>query len=505
MGRAARWFLGLLGGKKAAVDSGSTAENRPAKEKKRWGFMKSFRERDRASQQSRPSPQPKEHRKGSYREARMESISDDGDEQGKHAIAVAAATAAVAEAAVAAAQAAAVVVRLTSSGRSAGLVVSRAAKRDEWAAVKIQAAFRGYLAFTHPYFSFWSDDACGDAVACRKGMTFNSTARRALRALKGLVKLQALVRGNIVRKQAAETLRCMQALVRVQARAHARRALRLEAARSSRSSRSNPAPPTPEKFENQMRSNSSKTDRIGSLKRSSSSKKKGLDGSHKNGNQSAHWNWLDQWMEERYWDGGGEVPKTADDEKNAKILEVDPGKPPQFTSKRKTSRYISSSSPLTSDQNSAPDSPSKDSTTAQLSAPSPSSTIDNSPAPLRFPVTKPEDPGESPRFFSATSQAGSSRRGPFTPTTLDYSLSLFSGYSDCPNYMTNTESSRAKARSQSAPKQRPELEKSGSIKRLSSGHSNGFPAQRSSLQAKFANKAYPGSGRLDRLGMPVRM
>ncbi|WVZ24379.1 hypothetical protein V8G54_002923 [Vigna mungo] len=67
--------------------------------------------------------------------------------------------------------------------------------KEDVAAIKIQAFFRGHL------------------------------ARRAYKALKGLVKVQALVRGVWVRKQSRIAMQCMHALVRLQVRVRSRQLL----------------------------------------------------------------------------------------------------------------------------------------------------------------------------------------------------------------------------------------------------------------------------------------
>ncbi|KAJ7949276.1 Protein IQ-DOMAIN like [Quillaja saponaria] len=66
-------------------------------------------------------------------------------------------------------------------------------KIEESAAIKIQTAFRGYL------------------------------ARKALQALKGIVKLQAIIRGTAVRRQAMSTLKCLQSIVNIQSQVCAKR------------------------------------------------------------------------------------------------------------------------------------------------------------------------------------------------------------------------------------------------------------------------------------------
>lgn len=140
MGKASKWFRAVLGLKKPdpSLDHPQTTRS---KEKRGWSLVKSHREKEHDHQ----------HRQQDI-EANKSGVlygQEFEEDPNKHALAVAAATAAVAEAAVAAAQAAAEVVRLTSSGRcvnnSVAYVRGSIGLREDFAAVKIQAAFRGYL------------------------------------------------------------------------------------------------------------------------------------------------------------------------------------------------------------------------------------------------------------------------------------------------------------------------------------------------------------------------
>ncbi|RWW77848.1 hypothetical protein BHE74_00013964 [Ensete ventricosum] len=199
MGKAGRWLRSFLTGKKKDANKEKAESSSPLptktrsapisvpapRDKKRWSFR-------RSAGPGKTSGSPE-----LSISAPVQGLSAAEIEQKRHAMAVVVATAAAADAAVAAAQAAAAVIRLTTT---ASTKHKSSTVDEDAAAVKIQSAFRAYLNQILPQ------------------------ARKALCALRGLVKLQALVRGHLVRKQAAATLLRIQALVTAQGRARARMA-----------------------------------------------------------------------------------------------------------------------------------------------------------------------------------------------------------------------------------------------------------------------------------------
>ncbi|XP_051119435.1 protein IQ-DOMAIN 22-like [Andrographis paniculata] len=304
---------------------------------------------------------------------------------------------------------------------------ARYGRREVRAAVTIQSHFRAYL------------------------------SRRALRALRALVKLQALVRGNNERKKMANHMRRMQALVHAQARARALRVLKSELHQSSAklSHFAYDGPATPQRIE-QMKARSIRNGQHMTYKRSPS---------------KSSGNVLDEAGKMHFARG--------DDGRHDKILEVDTWRP--VAGRRHI--FHSANLSLSSDQYCQSFSTSKETLSGEVHS---------------FGAHK-HDPVE-PAFYTPDSSPqvyyGTSRRAAATPNKTNSFKSGPSGgggYSDHPNYMAYTESSKAKSRSLSAPKQRP-----------ASHYEHVYaPKASSALHANFVGKVYPGSGRLDRLGMPV--
>ncbi|XWS48643.1 hypothetical protein CRYUN_Cryun13aG0093700 [Craigia yunnanensis] len=370
------------------------------------------------------------------------------DEQ-RHAIAVAMATAAAAQAAVATAQAAVEVVRLT---RPSIFV------REHFAAIVIQTAFKGYL------------------------------ARRALRALKGLVKLQALVRGHNVRKRTNITLRCMEAMVRVQARVRDQRK-RISAQEGSTDSVF--SDPNSLRSSHLVDRNSISRDKCSdvddwihwdehpkTLEEIQAILQKTKEATLKREKALAHafshqiWRtdrgtveseeeldgktrWVDRWTTRKQWESAGRI--SCDQIDPIKTVEIDTSRPYSYSapdSQKSNRQYhyqqqrpsFFVASPLHKANNTLP---------IRSITPSPSKA-----KPLQM-------YSASPRYLKEEK----SHPSPHTPNSGSYNHRM-SGNSGAaaamPNYMAATASAKARFRSQSAPKQRPstpEREKVGSAKK----------------------------------------
>ncbi|KAG8643083.1 hypothetical protein MANES_11G002000v8 [Manihot esculenta] len=180
-----------------------TQSNQEKKDKRRkWVFFGKLNLKRRLASISAPSP-PKERT----------TLSEAEKEHSKRALNVAFATAAAAEAAVAAADAAAEVGLLTGVPHS----IQQCEKKTEaHSAIKIQA---GALHSTNQY-----EKEIHEIAALKIQATFRGyLARKALQALRGIVKLQAIIRGRNVRRQAMNTLKCLQSIVNIQSQVCAKR------------------------------------------------------------------------------------------------------------------------------------------------------------------------------------------------------------------------------------------------------------------------------------------
>lgn len=437
MGRATRWLRSLLGRKKdpkVHKDNAST-NGYEMKDRMRWSFA-----RPRQAESMCSSPV------SATEAAWLRSFYDDTEEESKHAMAVAVATAAAANVAATAAQAA--MVRLKGLGRGGATPCS---SYQWWAAVKIQTAFRCHLVRLN-------------LVVFANRILLSSSfleavigqAKKALRALKGLVKLQALVRGCLVRKQAAITLRRLQALVRAQAVVRPREARVL--------------PHQSRRFDAEFCHRTSfvrRNPRNTSMLRLPSTSAIIFAHSSSQGR----------------FDNRGDrcrhigLEQSNDLDASPKILEMD-----TFQLRSKSFRRTSSNF---------------DESMVPISSPLPFK------VPSRLSISSCRNPDKSPNSKTAQNTPRLRPETPARSTTADMVPRQTPSPSSCPNYMANTSSFAAKVRPQSTPKQRPEKAASPRKKKVLASETES--RTRSPLRAHNAYNLYNGTvGKLDRSAKTLR-
>lgn len=170
-----------------------------------------------------------------------------------------------------------------------------------------------------------------------------------------------------------------------------------------------------------------------------------------NRNSLAAPNSLNQWIEQYAWNN---TSRGDDDERSDKILEVDTWKP-RRTARRSDRAFSARNEPGKEFSKTS----SFSRLTAKLEKPNPSICSEDQLSSIT--LQKEVDQvavwtaESSPRAHSASSRPTSNLRGMmFTPSRSECSRSLYGDYLSHPSYMANTQSSKAKVRSQSAPKQR---------------------------------------------------
>ncbi|KAJ8478068.1 hypothetical protein OPV22_021795 [Ensete ventricosum] len=347
------------------------------------------------------------------------------DEHSNHTYSVALASVVAAEAAVVAAQAAAEVIRLTTlttrlSGKS----------RQEIAATKIQAAFRGYL------------------------------ARRSWRAVRGLLRLKRLVDKSAVKSQTANTLRCLQTLARVQTQLHSRRNSMTDQNQAlQRKYEKEPVVKIGEGWNDSAQSKEQAETKLLNKQEAAVRRDRALayafSDQWKSSTRSLHteasnlqwgWGWLAHWMAARPNNSTMEINDRATNSANCNVMA-------QTRKHRDTSLDCTPSVAQKSSQSSSQESPATPRSKTPLTA-----STKKSVSPRGGRCSVDSDLRSKPSFQPEQRRRRHSIAGPL----MTGGESLVSSLTT-PSYMALTESARARSRFHGTQSYRPETSKKGSI------------------------------------------